>query len=219
MRKISTNDDLMTTREAGEKLGVAVRTVQLWVEAGLLPAWRTAGGHRRISRDAVDALVAERAQMLGTAPSQSGKTPVLARILVVEDDPIMLRLTVQVIMAWKLPIELTTAVNGFEGLLRIGEVRPDLVITDLNMPGMDGFQMLQSLKRLGSGYESLRVLAVSALSPKEVAERGGLPTDVVFLSKPVHYGELEVLVRQCVMDQPKSRSKSPTTKSAGKRPA
>lgn len=198
MRKISTNDDLMTTREAGEKLGVAVRTVQLWVEAGLLPAWRTAGGHRRIARDAVDALVAERAQMLGSAPPPSGKTPVLARILVVEDDPIMLLLTVQVIMAWKLPIELTTAVNGFEGLLRIGEVRPDLVITDLNMPGMDGFQMLQTLKRPGSGYESLKVLVVSVLRPQEVAERGGLPADVVFLPKPVHYGELEALVRKYV---------------------
>lgn len=209
VRKISTNDDLMTTREAGEKLGVAVRTVQLWVEAGLLPAWRTAGGHRRIARDAVDALVAERALMLGSVPTSSGKTPVQARILVVEDDPIMLRLTVQVIMAWKLPIELTTAVNGFEGLLRIGEVRPDLVITDLNMPGMDGFQMLQTLKRAGSGYESLKVLVISVLSPQEVAERGGLPADVVFLPKPVHYGELETLVRRYVMDAPKPRSKQP----------
>ena len=44
MRKISANEDVMTTREAGERLGVAVRTVQLWVEAGVLPAWRTAGG-------------------------------------------------------------------------------------------------------------------------------------------------------------------------------
>ena len=54
MRKTPANDDLMTTREAGEVLGVAVRTVQLWVESGVLPAWRTAGGHRRIARSAVD---------------------------------------------------------------------------------------------------------------------------------------------------------------------
>jgi excisionase family DNA binding protein len=200
VRKISTNDDLMTTREAGEKLGVAVRTVQLWVEAGLLPAWRTAGGHRRISRDAVEALVAERAQMLGPVVVPSVKTPPAARILVVEDDPIMLRLTVQVIMAWKLPIELITAVNGFEGLLRIGEVRPDLVITDLNMPGMDGFQMLQTLKRPGSGYESLKVVVVSGLNGQEIAEGGGLPVSVTFLPKPVHYGELEALVRASLPD-------------------
>ena len=136
--------------------------------------------------------------MLGNADSPSGKLPKLARILVVEDDPIMLRLTVQVFTAWKLPIELSTAINGFEGLLRIGEVRPDLVITDLNMPGMDGFQMLQTLKSPGSGYEKLKVVVVSALSAQEVEDGGGLPPDVSFLSKPVHYSELEAMVRACL---------------------
>lgn len=195
MRKISANDDLMTTREAGEKLGVAVRTVQLWVEAGLLPAWRTAGGHRRIARGAVEALMAERSQIL--KPSQP--TPqALLRVLVVEDDPIMLRLTTQVMAAWKLPLDLCTATNGFEGLLRIGEMRPDLIITDLNMPGMDGFQMLQALKRRGSGYESLKVVVISALNAHEIALGGGLPADVSFLAKPVHYGELETMVRACL---------------------
>lgn len=196
MRKTSANDDLMTTREAGEKLGVAVRTVQLWVEAGLLPAWRTAGGHRRIARDAVVALMSERTQMLGSVRAPAGKPPQLIRILVVDDDPIMLRLTIQVIMAWKLPLELSTAVNGFEGLLRIGEVRPDLVITDLRMPGMDGFQMLRALKRPGSGYETLKVVVVSVLNAQEIADGGGLPSDTALLPKPVHYGELEALVRQ-----------------------
>lgn len=205
MRKISANDDLMTTREAGEKLGVAVRTVQLWVEAGLLPAWRTAGGHRRIARGAVEALMAERATVLQPSPPAPNGAGTLLRVLVVEDDPIMLRLTTQVIAAWKLPLDLCTATNGFEGLLRIGEVRPDLVITDLNMPGMDGFQMLQSLKRPGSGYESLKVVVISALNAREVADGGGLPPDVTFLPKPVHYGELEALVRASL---PVSRAKA-----------
>ena len=196
MRKIATNDDLMTTREAGEKLGVAVRTVQLWVEAGLLPAWRTAGGHRRIARGAVEALMAERAQVLLPAKGAPSQPSSVFRLLVVEDDPIMLRLTSQVIQAWKLPIQLTTATNGFEALIRIGELRPDVVITDLRMPGMDGFQMLQMLKRPGSDYAALKMIVMSALTAQEVADQGGLPADVVYLPKPVHYGELEALVRQ-----------------------
>lgn len=198
MRKISANDDLMTTREAGEKLGVAVRTVQLWVEAGLLPAWRTAGGHRRIARGAVEALMAERSLVFKPKAPHSGTPEALLRVLVVEDDPTMLRLTTQVMAAWKLPLDLYTATNGFEGLLRMGEMRPDLIITDLNMPGMDGFQMLQALKQPGSGYESLKVVVISALNAHEVAQGGGLPADVPFLAKPVHYGELEALVRACL---------------------
>ena len=107
----------------------------------------------------------------------------------------MLRLTKQVMVAWKIPLDISTASNGFEGLLRIGEVRPDLVIIDLNMTGMDGFQMLQALKRPGLGYESIKVVVISALNAREVAEAGGLPADVTFLAKPVHYGKLEVLMR------------------------
>jgi len=45
-----------TTREAAELLGVSLRTVQLWVDSGVLQAWKTAGGHRRVSRQSIDAL-------------------------------------------------------------------------------------------------------------------------------------------------------------------
>ena len=198
----------MTTRQAAETLGVAVRTVQLWVEAGLLPAWRTAGGHRRIARTAVDALMQERS--LAFAPVAPSLPPAVEpaapaagiKILVVEDDPAMLRLTAQVMATWKMRIALSTATNGFEALVRVGELQPDLVVTDLNMPGMDGFQMLRALKKPGSGYESLKVVVVSALSPSDIAANGGLPSDVSFFTKPVHYGRLEELVRTSFEVQP-----------------
>ncbi|MBI2732422.1 MAG: excisionase family DNA-binding protein [Aquabacterium sp.] len=47
---------MLTTREAAVRLGVSLRTVQLWVEANILPAARTPGGHRRIPYNAVEAL-------------------------------------------------------------------------------------------------------------------------------------------------------------------
>ena len=80
----------MTTRQAGEALGVAVRTVQLWVEAGVLPAWRTAGGHRRIARSAVEQLMAERALVIAhptMKPHASAETPRALKLLLVEHDP------------------------------------------------------------------------------------------------------------------------------------
>src|SRR6185369_8426915 len=127
----------------------ALRTVQLWVEGGVLPAWKTAGGHRRISRVAVEKLIAERNSAL-----HGGETHVTAqesderrmRILVVEDDPDLLKLFCMVIEGWDVPVELNTATNGFEALLRIGDQCPDLLLTDLNMPGMDGFRMITTLK-------------------------------------------------------------------------
>ncbi|HOI51048.1 MAG TPA: helix-turn-helix domain-containing protein, partial [Azonexus sp.] len=49
-----------TTREAAEMLHVSLRTVQLWVEAGVLKAWKTDGGHRRLPLSSVQALIKER---------------------------------------------------------------------------------------------------------------------------------------------------------------
>lgn len=197
MRKIATNDDLMTTREAGETLGVAVRTIQLWVESGVLPAWRTAGGHRRIARASVERLMAERAQVLSPMPSTDpleGLAHPPVRLLVVEDDPDLLHLFSLIVEGWSFPVQLTQASNGFDGLLAIGRTPPDMVVTDLNMPGMDGFQMLRSLKKLGSGFEHLVIAVVSALSPQDVEARGGLPEGVAFFQKPIDYVRLENLV-------------------------
>ncbi|WP_288377883.1 GAF domain-containing protein [uncultured Massilia sp.] len=55
---MSTSDDdpILTTRDAAQLLGVAVSTVQLWMESGALPAWKTPGGHRRVRLSAVLAL-------------------------------------------------------------------------------------------------------------------------------------------------------------------
>ena len=201
MRKIATNQDVMTTREAGEVLGVAVRTVQLWVEAGVLPAWRTAGGHRRISREAVATLLAERRHDLNAVGSSTEAAHRPLKLLLVEDDPSLLNLFAAVVRSWTVPIELTTATNGFDGLIRIGEMRPDIVVTDLMMPGMDGFEMLRALKKPGSGFSSLKMFVVSALSQEEIDERGGLPEGVTYFQKPVNYVNLHALLQKYFADR------------------
>lgn len=199
MRKISANDDLMTTREAGEVLGVAVRTVQLWVESGVLPAWRTAGGHRRIARSAVEKLTAERSMVISQPAAKDeslASKPRALKLLVVEDDADLLNLFTMVTEGWDFPVELITANNGFDGLVRIGQMQPDMVVTDLNMPGMDGFQMLQSITKPGSGYEDLTLVVVTAFSAGDVTDRGGLPPGVTLFHKPVQFDQLQALARK-----------------------
>ena len=205
MRKSATNDDVLSTREAAERLGVALRTVQLWVEGGVLPAWKTAGGHRRISRAAVERLIEERSAALSgngqrgaaQAPVVDAPAPVDARmkLMVVEDEPDLLRLFTLVIAGWELPIDVTPAGNGFEALLRMGQDCPDLLVTDLNMPGMDGFKMIASLRGVGPSFDDMDIVVVTGLAPEEIERRGGLPTGVRVFHKPVPFDELEELVR------------------------
>lgn len=60
--KVGMNDtkdqnNFVTTREAASLLSVSLRTIQLWVESGVLKAWKTVGGHRRIPRTAIAKLL------------------------------------------------------------------------------------------------------------------------------------------------------------------
>ena len=135
--KSSVKRGFLSTREAAIRLGVALSTVQLWVETGILPAWKTPGGHRRIPVDVVDSIQQRQLNVLS-----STHTPELFRVLVVEDDPVQRELYSRQFSEWNLPVQLFVAEDGFEGLVLIGRHNPDLVITDLAMPEMDGFKMI-----------------------------------------------------------------------------
>lgn len=195
MHRSAVNDDVMSTREAAQILGVALRTVQLWVEGGVLPAWKTAGGHRRIAREAVLRLARERRGAVDNTPARTR-----LRMLVVEDEPDLLRLYALMVESWELPIDLDLAGNGFEGLVRLGERRHDVLVTDLMMPGMDGFKMLRALETLDPPLSGTDIVVVSALSPADMAEHGGLPAGVHQFTKPVPFDVLEQVIRARMID-------------------
>ena len=82
---MTSEDAYVSTREAAEILGISLRTAQLWVESGVLLAWKTSGGHRRILRRSIDALLAERSKI----SNANSEAPVLSqnlKLVIVEDD-------------------------------------------------------------------------------------------------------------------------------------
>lgn len=192
--------DSISTREAGELLGVSLRTVQLWVESGALNAWKTAGGHRRILRSSVERMLADRRRASGQADREEATAPFT--VLIVDDEDDLLKLYRLHVESWGLPLRLVTASNGYEGLIRLGETGARLLITDLNMPGMDGFRMIRTLKN-EPAFAHLRIVAVTALGRAEILDRGGLPESVQVLTKPVSFSRLRELVEQ-EMDTPQT---------------
>jgi excisionase family DNA binding protein len=188
--------DFCSTKEAAAVLGVSHRTVQLWVESGTLQAWRTAGGHRRITLESVNRLVEGRRVAIAahapppTAPAAPASST--RRVLVVDDDPLMLRLYELEMAGWGMDLDVVKANNGFEALIRIGEERPDLLVSDLNMPGMDGFRMIRTLRE-DSGSAGMSMIVVSGLD-RATIKAMGLPADIPVFPKPVPFGELRAAV-------------------------
>ena len=180
------DQDSCTTREAARALGICVRTTQLWVESGRLRAWKTPGGHRRILRESVDEILRERENELGVSIHGFD-------VLVVEDERVQRQLLQSMLSRISPGITVRTAYNGVEGLIKIGEKQPQLLITDLMMPGLDGFHMLNTL--IASPLvRPLQIVVITGLSAQEIAEHGGLPDGVLTFHKPLDIKALIAMV-------------------------
>lgn len=111
-------------------------------------------------------------------------------ILVVDDIPAN-------VLLLKVMLELEgykvlTASNGEEAFIKVGEHKPDLILLDILMPGMDGFELTRKLKKMPA-YEDIPIIFLTALdSPSEVAE-GFKVGGHDFVSKP--FNKIELLAR------------------------
>ena len=175
----------LSTREAADLLGVAVSTVQLWSNNGLLHAWKTGGGHRRIARGSVEAMLARQRGVLARVERETRPS-----VVIVEDDEQQLRMYRQQFTHRDIAVNVITAQDGYEGLIKIGLHQPDVIITDLIMPNINGFQMIRLIRDMPELMHSL-VLVVSGLDETEVQRRGGLPDGVHLFTKPVEFEKLE----------------------------
>jgi len=179
------DSEFLSTRQAAQRLGVSLGTVQNMVENGVLDAWKTAGGHRRIPVASVEALLARRRKQISSPNESAGHLD----ILVAEDDSTLQKLYRMTIDAWQLPIRLRIVGDGFEGLLQVGQRMPDILIADLMMPGMDGFEMIRRL-RANPELAQMDIIVVSAIDATEIRQQG-IPTDVTVFGKPIPFHELK----------------------------
>ena len=192
MRATNIEKSFCTTREAAALLGVSVGTVQQWVDKGLLKAGKSAGGHRRVLRDSVDSLLRDGLPaLIATAPvaEQLPVNPRRLRVLVVEDEPALLRLYQVKLSHWPMQPEVRISTDGFEALLRMSECWPDLLIVDLQIPHINGFAMLKILSQTPE-MASATIAVVTGMDAEVIKERGGVPPRVEVLPKPIPFDRL-----------------------------
>lgn len=174
---------LMTTNEIGRLVGVSERTVANWIDRGYLPAFRTPGGHRRVDPKVLTGFLVER----GIPVPESLDTRPL--VLIVEDD-------VQVAETLKSYLEqpegrfnVHVIHDGVSALIHIGHKKPQLVLLDVVMPGMDGLEVCRKI-RGNPELNDTKVMFVTArhdLNFSEVLKETGAAG---LLAKPVRRQEL-----------------------------
>ena len=123
---------------------------------------------------------------------------VAKRLLIVEDTATIQSLIKVYLMGFRL--EVLEARDGNEGLQLAREMRPELILSDVQMPGMDGFQLCAAIRSDPQLAQTPFVL-LSSLKDEASRRMGKMVGATNFLSKPIAVDALRLLVSQ-LMDLP-----------------
>ena len=170
-RAPTTEPDWLTLGQAAKYLGVAQSTIRKWSDQGRVPAFYTPGGHRRYRRSDLDKFLESSGP---GGREQSGPT-----VLVVDDDP-RLREYVRANMELE-GYAVLEAGSADEGMAVLEGAQPQLILLDVMMPGVDGWQMLQRIQETHGAIPVIMFSGkVDAQSAAEAEQRGATG----FIGKP-----------------------------------
>ncbi len=124
-------------------------------------------------------------------------------ILTVDDDQLNIKLLGYMLSDRGYSVQ--TATNGMDALASVSAQRPDLILLDVMMPTMDGFEVLERLKG-DAATRSIPVVMLTSLSDDSSRARGASLGAIHFLSKPTQRKELLAIVDEiCNAQPPESR--------------
>jgi excisionase family DNA binding protein len=172
--------DWLTLGQAAKYLGVAQSTIRKWSDQGRVPAFYTPGGHRRYRRADLDNFL----ERSGPSSTAAGDGPT---VLIVDDDP-KLREYIRVNLEME-GYSVREAGSADEGLGVLEESTPDLVLLDVMMPDVDGWEMLRRVQER-HGVGAIPVIMFSGKVDEQTAAEAASSGAQAFIGKPFNPQEL-----------------------------
>lgn len=181
------SEDYCGTHYAAKMLGLSVSDVQMLVEKGEIDAWKTLGGYRRVALRSINCYLTKNKSAL----SQVNTNPKYRlRVLIVEDDENTQELYQSLFASWDLALDCTWMSSAVQALMDTASIRPDLLITDLQMPGVDGIEMLKALTR-NKHLAKMQILVITGVKNDVIEARGGIPGYAHVVQKPINFDWLQ----------------------------
>ncbi len=173
-RRAGAQPEWLTLGQAAKYLGVAQSTMRKWSDLGRVSAFYTPGGHRRYRRSDLDQFL----DRSGRGGASSSEGPV---VLIVDDDD-RLREYVRVNLEAEGYV-VREAANAEEGLAALDEGSPDLILLDVMMPKVDGWEMLQRVQEK-HGVGAIPVIMFSGKVDEQSATEATSRGAQGFIGKP-----------------------------------
>jgi len=179
-------EDILTVFKASKQCNVSPKTIINWIESGHITAYKTVGGHRRIKQSDLVAFMTKQGIPVPEDTSVEERT----RILVVDDDPIIVETIVQSLEEDEHDYEVISASDGFEAGIQVSHFKPHLLILDIMMPDIKGYEVCKKIKN-DEETKDIKIIVLSAYLDEEkfkkMKEHGA---DVCF-SKPLPLPQLK----------------------------
>ena len=175
-----------TTSDVARYCEVSNDGVLKWIKAGKLRAFSTPGGHYRISAEDFRAFL-ERFEIPVHESFFQSSEPAGQMVLVVDDEPAVRETVRRHLLQARPSLRVEEAGDGYEAGIKIGSLRPDLVVLDVMMPRIDGISLLHSI-RGNPATRRTKVLAITA-DPDKVESMIEAGADLC-LTKPLEFKRL-----------------------------
>lgn len=182
-------EHIMTVFMASKFCRVSPKTIINWIEAGHIKAYKTVGGHRRINRSDLEGFMRKQGIPIPEDEPEEGTR----RILVVDDDPIIVESIVQALEEDERDYEVISASDGFEAGLQIKQFKPHLVILDIMMPDIKGYEVCRRIKSAEDTRQTKIIVLSAYLDEEKFNKMKEYGADVCF-SKPLPLPRLKAEV-------------------------
>lgn len=177
---------LIALKEAGGLCGIGPGKLRRWVYEDGVPLHRFPDGPCLLRIDLLKCLMRHGR---GIPPSLADSP----KVLLVEDDPDMLLVMVEALEGLSGKISVGTAADGRRGLKKFMDFRPDLIVTDIQMPGFSGMELCRWICQNKEIYP-VKILAITG-QPGEKSRQGALESGAdEYLTKPFTPEELRQVV-------------------------
>jgi two-component system, OmpR family, response regulator len=196
MARTNKKERVFSAHEVANICGVVNQTAIKWIDKGHLDAYTTPGGQFRVYADVLAKFLQKQGMRLPEELKQVlAEQARIENVLVVDDDRSFNDLVAEFLEKRYPEFRIGRAYDGFDAGRAIAELKPDVVILDVNLPGADG----EKLCRLIKADETLSrpiVVAVSGMKDSEMEKRMIDAGADVFLSKPVDVESLPSLLEE-----------------------
>lgn len=184
---------VFTTTEAARVCHVERATIIRWIDVGILKAFKTPTGRNKILvEDLVDLL---KKNGMPIPDDLTGFAKPIVYVVDDEDDFLFLLEERLLGENRSAPFELATFKNGFDALMAIGRDCPDVLITDIRMPEMNGYELCKKLKESGDTH-FMKIIIISGYLDAELDKFKAENLADAYLEKPIDFVRLRELLSE-----------------------